>query len=195
MKFVHVLSAAALVLLSAAPGRAATYTGSTDGCFGASCTPTSPATNHSLTFTGASFSSNSSTLSDLGTFTLRDTSNHVFVNQPFDLEVTFSNPNAITNVTADILGAITFIGGLVHISFAPDSFSVGSTSYTLDVNPLLLGTSFLSGGFDRETITGTITATAAVPEASTWAMLILGFAGVGFMAYRRKRSTLAFRVA
>ena len=27
---------------------------------------------------------------------------------------------------------------------------------------------------------------AAVPEASTWAMMILGFAGVGFMAYRRK---------
>jgi hypothetical protein len=26
----------------------------------------------------------------------------------------------------------------------------------------------------------------AVPEPSTWAMLILGFAGVGFMAYRRK---------
>jgi hypothetical protein len=28
--------------------------------------------------------------------------------------------------------------------------------------------------------------TAAVPEPSTWAMMILGFAGVGFMAYRRK---------
>jgi hypothetical protein len=27
---------------------------------------------------------------------------------------------------------------------------------------------------------------AAVPEASIWAMIILGFAGVGFMAYRRK---------
>ncbi|MCK1637355.1 hypothetical protein IVA95_07085 [Bradyrhizobium sp. 157] len=26
----------------------------------------------------------------------------------------------------------------------------------------------------------------AVPEASTWAMMILGFAGVGFLAYRRK---------
>jgi PEP-CTERM motif len=26
----------------------------------------------------------------------------------------------------------------------------------------------------------------SVPEPSTWAMLILGFAGVGFMAYRRK---------
>ncbi|MDR3468717.1 MAG: PEPxxWA-CTERM sorting domain-containing protein [Xanthobacteraceae bacterium] len=27
---------------------------------------------------------------------------------------------------------------------------------------------------------------AAVPEPSTWAMMILGFVGVGFMAYRRK---------
>jgi hypothetical protein len=34
----------------------------------------------------------------------------------------------------------------------------------------------------------TITATeiSAVPEPSTWAMMILGFAGIGFMAYRRK---------
>ena len=30
---------------------------------------------------------------------------------------------------------------------------------------------------------------AAVPEPSTWAMMILGFAGVGFMAYRRKSKT------
>ena len=29
---------------------------------------------------------------------------------------------------------------------------------------------------------------AAVPEASTWAMMLLGFAGLGFMAYRRKVS-------
>jgi PEP-CTERM motif-containing protein len=28
--------------------------------------------------------------------------------------------------------------------------------------------------------------TAAVPEPSSWAMLLIGFAGVGFMAYRRK---------
>jgi hypothetical protein len=33
---------------------------------------------------------------------------------------------------------------------------------------------------------GTFTLQAAVPEPSTWAMMILGFAGVGFMAYRRK---------
>jgi hypothetical protein len=34
----------------------------------------------------------------------------------------------------------------------------------------------------------------AVPEPSTWAMMILGFFGIGFMAYRRK-SDLAVRLA
>ena len=32
---------------------------------------------------------------------------------------------------------------------------------------------------------------AAVPEPSTWAMMILGFAGVGFMAYRRRPQVAA----
>jgi PEP-CTERM motif len=36
---------------------------------------------------------------------------------------------------------------------------------------------------------------APVPEASTWAMMLLGFAGVGFVAYRRKRQGGAFRLA
>jgi hypothetical protein len=38
---------------------------------------------------------------------------------------------------------------------------------------------------------------AAVPEASTWAMMILGFLGVGFLGYRKssKSSTPAFRMA
>jgi hypothetical protein len=35
----------------------------------------------------------------------------------------------------------------------------------------------------------------AVPEPSTWAMMILGFAGVGLMAYRRKRSGPQLRLA
>ena len=33
-----------------------------------------------------------------------------------------------------------------------------------------------------------ITNVSAVPEASTWAMMILGFLGVGFLAYRRRPS-------
>ena len=36
---------------------------------------------------------------------------------------------------------------------------------------------------------------AAVPEPATWAMMILGFFGIGFMAYRRKSSASGLRVA
>jgi hypothetical protein len=36
---------------------------------------------------------------------------------------------------------------------------------------------------------------ASVPEASTWAMMIVGFLGVGLVAHRRKSSGAAFRVA
>jgi hypothetical protein len=43
------------------------------------------------------------------------------------------------------------------------------------------------GGAAFESVTGVVTAT---PEPSTWAMMILGFAGVGFMAYRRRSSAL-----
>lgn len=34
---------------------------------------------------------------------------------------------------------------------------------------------------------GVFASTSAVPEPSTWAMMIIGFAGVGFIAYRRSR--------
>jgi hypothetical protein len=34
-------------------------------------------------------------------------------------------------------------------------------------------------------------AMSAVPEPSTWVMMILGFAGVGFMAHRRRRVAVA----
>jgi PEP-CTERM motif len=36
---------------------------------------------------------------------------------------------------------------------------------------------------------------AAVPEPSAWAMMILGFAGIGFMAYQRRNNTGTLRVA
>jgi hypothetical protein len=39
------------------------------------------------------------------------------------------------------------------------------------------------------------TVAAAAPEPSTWAMMILGFAGIGAMTYRRKRNGPALRLA
>ena len=35
---------------------------------------------------------------------------------------------------------------------------------------------------------------AAVPEPATWAMMVLGFLGVGFMAYRRKENSAGLRL-
>jgi len=36
---------------------------------------------------------------------------------------------------------------------------------------------------------------AAVPEASTWAMMILGFASVGFLTYRRRNRAATLTMA
>jgi PEP-CTERM motif len=47
-----------------------------------------------------------------------------------------------------------------------------------------------TGEYDFTAIGG-LEGVLAVPEPSTWAMMILGFAGIGFMAYRRRsKSTL-----
>jgi hypothetical protein len=43
------------------------------------------------------------------------------------------------------------------------------------------------GAETSETVRFTLT--AAVPEPSTWAMMLLGFLGVGFLAYRRRNQT------
>jgi hypothetical protein len=36
---------------------------------------------------------------------------------------------------------------------------------------------------------------ATVPESSTWAMMILGFCGLGFMTYRRRNQGTALNAA
>jgi hypothetical protein len=44
-----------------------------------------------------------------------------------------------------------------------------------------------SGGIEVDDLQfGLLSGVRAVPEPSTWVMMILGFAGIGFMAYRRK---------
>ena len=60
--------------------------------------------------------------------------------------------------------------------------------YELDVNNLVLGTSIFTGGKETELLTGTITSssgvTSAVPEASTWVMMIIGLASLGLFGRR-----------
>ena len=46
---------------------------------------------------------------------------------------------------------------------------------------------FVHGDFDDPRVD----VAAAAPEISTWAMMLIGFAGIGFTAYRRSRKLLA----
>lgn len=61
-----------------------------------------------------------------------------------------------------------------------------------DLYRLSAGNDGIYTSFD---VAATFTAVAAVPEPSTWAMMVLGFAGVGCLADRRRRSSSAFPAA
>lgn len=73
--------------------------------------------------------------------------------------------------------------------------------YVLDITTTIAGNlSFAAynggnGGTNVGPILDNVTLASGVPEASTWAMMILGFMGVGFMAYRRKSPAASLRVA
>jgi PEP-CTERM motif len=81
--------------------------------------------------------------------------------------------------------------------YATDDFGSGDR---LDVQQIVLPADFLGLTVDVSLISfdngggdpfvAAITTMSAVPEPSTWAMMILGFFGVGFMAYRRKNGAL-----
>lgn len=76
----------------------------------------------------------------------------------------------------------TWTGPLSSPGYSLESFTVTATS-----NSTVL--SFIAQNDSSAWLLDDVTATAAVaavPEPSTWAMLLLGFAGVGLMAYRRR---------
>jgi hypothetical protein len=85
----------------------------------------------------------------------------------------------------DTAGIGFFVAGIAQLGTPPDPFTafnifdngnpsgILSTSASNDVNAEFNGTY-------------SITEVAAVPEPSTWAMMILGFCGLGFMASRRR---------
>ena len=76
-------------------------------------------------------------------------------------------------------------------------FDVGTTTAVWGQYPLLsisagAGNSVFSGSVDgvyHYAVSGTVTL-GAVPEASTWAMMLLGFAGLGFAGRRSSRRRL-----
>jgi probable HAF family extracellular repeat protein len=69
--------------------------------------------------------------------------------------------------------------------FFPNAFVYSDGNYaTLDVPGALYTQAFGINDFGQ--IVGRYDLPSSVPEPSTWAMMILGFLGLGFMAYRKK---------
>lgn len=87
------------------------------------------------------------------------------------------------------LNAYDYLGNLLGTVSDVDSYPQG-TGPTLSLSVAGIHSVAFFGssgtvGFDNFQF-GELTAVSGVPEASTWAMMILGFAGVGFMAFRRR---------
>jgi hypothetical protein len=109
-----------------------------------------------------------------------DTYNKVDFYQGASLVDTFSGGSPLAtggNQISTLANSYVFFSG---VTFDKIMLSSSSNSFELDN---------INYGSDHVGANG-----PAAPEPATWAMMILGFAGVGFMAYRRKRNP-ALRLA
>ena len=89
--------------------------------------------------------------------------------------------------------AYSIIGGSVfnvyYDTSTSDSYACGAVGYC-EIGPGVAGTDGLGPPVDSIGPIATFTLTA-IPEASSWAMMMLGFAGLGFAGYRASRKAVA----
>ena len=135
-----------------------------------------PVTSAALTINGRTFTTNGSFFSELFTVGQGFFETESYVKPLGDSSVfyneiytTSSNAPGPTSLTSPF--TYSYVGGGTNLS----SFTIGGDSLTLS--------------------SLTVTLVDAVPEPSTWAMMIMGFGGVSFMAYRRKQNGPALRLA
>jgi hypothetical protein len=99
--------------------------------------------------------------------------------------VSFSGVTANAyNASHVLVATVTEIGGNAASNAVDSLIGTGITSVE-----------FLAAGYPEIGITNLTFNVSAVPEPSTWAMMLLGFAGIGFMAYRRKQNGPQLRLA
>jgi hypothetical protein len=196
--------AAATMMFAAAPAAAqVTFTGPTTGCFGAACAPGALAVNGGLTFNGGTFNQTTDntgflalggTSDGLGTFTLTGLSD-TYTGDIFRLLVSFSAPTGTTpgSTTYDTLlqGTVTGVnagGVFVNFDNAVRNFASSAGPFTFALNDVSI-----SSNSATQIISGQIQ--AAVPEPGTWAMMLLGFGGMGVALRRRRKLTSIAQLA
>jgi hypothetical protein len=120
-----------------------------------------------------------------GTFDLGGGGNNV---------VTLAPSGSTFLVTPPSTGTPTFGGGLADI-VVPISFIAGSNSLLFSYNSPSSGPSGPLAGpqglSDEGWAINGVTVTSAIPELSTWAMMLIGFAGLAFSAGRKRRVAAA----
>jgi len=105
--------------------------------------------------------------------------------------------SALADTAAAILhddGASVYIDGNPCLVCAPLQTSLHENDFTLPSGSHnLLITYVESNGSPSDLIlrTGNVGFAPTVPEPSTWIMMLIGFAGVGFVAYRRTKKSSA----
>jgi hypothetical protein len=105
---------------------------------------------------------------------------------PQALVVEFLGPAPTPGQTMKLSYGIEVVVSVGSASQASETFTDPLAFALYDPNGNLVPgvTVMTDDGFSIPTLGGPDV--AAVPEPSTWVMMILGFAGIGFMAYRRK---------
>jgi hypothetical protein len=99
-----------------------------------------------------------------------------------ELQITFANP--LTSGFKDPI-----LGGTGNASFECNGW--GCPTFTANgVVPAGFFTNSNGSSGTIRYIDGGFAVVSSVPELSTWAMMLIGFAGIGFMAYRRQRKVL-----
>jgi hypothetical protein len=126
--------------------------------------------------------------STLGTETLVAPGSGVFTNTNGDNLVYDNKLFVPANAPASPDGAnLTYAGGIVFQTASPSKQDIYFSANFQDANNPAI---FYFSGYDRASgVLDTFTVTP-VPEPSTWAMMILGFFGIGFVAYRRRNADL-----
>jgi hypothetical protein len=140
-------------------------------------------------------SSNLSTLTNLSPATFSVTS--IAQNE---LQISYSYPTGTFNLNDASFNGFTISGPVgdspIFAAFVdPNSTVTGLTNSTISFAPASVTVNLAGDQFSAGSV-GLVDVQFAppVPEPSTWAMMILGFCGICFMAYRR-RSRQAFMVA
>jgi hypothetical protein len=174
--------------------------------------PSGPST--SLTFTGVNpFASPFETKFQVGTLSFHNGTIAIGSEATavdLALSTVFTNPSGLGTVVSSFsLGLVTTpntsdpdaSADYVNLpsSFVPSVFNIGGTNYTVKLVDFenIIGDGFLASSSTQLHVREGSSASAdlfaevtsqvpSVPEPSTWAMMILGFCGLGFMACRRK---------